>query len=279
MSLALTFSSRRWLPGAASIGLCALALGAAAAAAADAPTAQQIQCRGFEPSFAITAGLEAATWSEPGKEVTLRGGFQALDFLQPPWLVWRGSDAKARRGAPAVVLTARKEACVPSMGEGDKIAALDWRAVVSHPDGRVMTGCCTLKSGLDLRQAPVARAAAKPPEDWSRQVGDLLPAIQACLADGLPSAERVDKAWAMNHGKAGVRLMDREGVAYDCVADLGLRKVQWVERVAGEGTLPGVGNPVFWPARETSPAIRCGRAERVLDRQGRTAGFLNYDAC
>ncbi|RZU02008.1 hypothetical protein [Rivibacter subsaxonicus] len=276
MPLALPLSARRLFAGGAALGLCMLAAGAAAA---ETPTVQQLQCRGFEPFFAITAGPDAATWSEPGKEMTLRGGFKPLDFLQPPWLVWRGVDAKARRSAPAVVVTARQEACVPSMGEGDKIAALDWRAVVSHPDGRVMTGCCTLKTGIDLSRAPVARAAAKPSEDWSRHLGELLPAINVCLVDGVPSTERVSKAWPMNHGKAGVRLVDREGVAYDCVADLGLRKVETVERVALGDTLPGDGDPVFWPAREQPPSIPCGRAERVLDRQGRTVGYLNYQAC
>ena len=277
MLLASSSLSRRLFSGAAGTGLCVLAVGAASAA--DAPTVQQLQCRGFEPFFAITAGPDNATWSEPGKEMTLRGGFKRQDFLRPPWLIWRGVDAKARRDAQPVVLTARKEACVPTMGEGDKIAALDWRAVVSHPDGRVMTGCCTLKTGIDLSRAPVARTAAKPSEDWSRHLSELLPAINACLTDGVPSTERVSKAWPMNQGKAGVRLVDREGVAYDCVADLGLRKVETVERVASDDTMSDVGSPVFWPAREAPPSIQCGRAERVLDRQGRTVGFLNYEAC
>ena len=258
--------------------LFALLLVTASGAWAAGPVVQQLQCRGEEPFWGLNAGPEAALWSEPGKETRLRGAFTHL-VAAPGWVVWRGTDARAGRSATPLVLSARQESCTPTMGESDKIAPLDWRAVIVRADGTVVTGCCSARSGLDLAAAPVAKTAAKDDADWSRQVGALQPAIEACLRDGVPSTERVSKAWPMNHGKAGVRLVDREGTAYDCVADLGTRQVETVERVAPGDALPGAGNPVFWPAREAPPLLQCGRAERVVDRRGRSVGFLNYDPC
>jgi uncharacterized membrane protein len=265
------------LPNPACL-MFALSLATASGAWAAGPVVQQLQCRGEEPFWSLNAGPDAALWSEPGKETRLRGAFTHL-AAAPGWVVWRGAEARAGRSAAPLVLSARKESCTPTMGEGDRIAPLDWRAVIVRPGGAVVTGCCSARSGLDLAAAPVAKTAAKDREDWSHQVGVLQPAIDACLRDGVPSTERVSKAWPMNHGKAGVRLLDPEGAAYDCIADLGTRQVETVERVVPGDALPGAGNPVFWPAREAPPLLQCGRAERLVDRRGRTLGFLNYDPC
>lgn len=258
--------------------LCALLLLAASSAWAAGPVVQQLQCRGEEPFWGLNAGPDNALWSEPGRETRLRGAFTHL-VAAPGWVVWRGTDARAARTAAPLVLSARRESCMPTMGEGDQIKPLEWRAVIVRADGVVVTGCCSARSGLDLAAAPVAKTAAKDDADWSRHIGALQPAIEACLRDGVPSTERVSKAWPMNRGKAGVRLVDGEGAAYDCVADIGARRVETVERVVPGDALPGVGNPVFWPAREAPPMLQCGRVERVVDRRGRTAGFLNYDPC
>jgi uncharacterized membrane protein len=256
-----------------------LLLAAAPAAWAAELVVQQLRCRGEEPFWGLDAGPETALWSEPGKELRFSGGFGHLGRAAPGWITWHGTEARPGRRAASLVLTARKESCTPTMGEGDNVASLDWRAVIVRADGSAVTGCCSARSGLDLAAAPVAKAAAKPTEDWSHYLGALLPAIEACLRDGVPSTERVGKAWPMNHGKAGVRLVDAEGTAYDCVADIGARRVETVERVSPGDSLPGVGNPVFWPAREAPPMLQCGRVERVVDRRGRTAGHLNYDPC
>jgi hypothetical protein len=133
----------------------------------------------------------------------------------------------------------------------------------------------------ELAKAPVARAAAKPPEDWAHLLDELAPAISVCLEDGVPSAQRVLKAWPMNRGKVGVRLVDAEGETYDCIAERStVDSVRKVEEGAPE--LPGAGRPVLWRAGDPSslpPVPRCGRLERVLDAQSRLVGWLQYDGC
>lgn len=133
---------------------------------------------------------------------------------------------------------------------------------------------------LDAAGAPPADFASKPQDDWARLLPDLMPVVRSCVLDGPLAVEKVLKAWPMNRGFAGVRVVDRDGRRSDCIAEIANGRIERVDPVAeAEPPLPGAGNPVFLPAREQAPLVDCGRLERVLDAQGTLHGWLHYDAC
>lgn len=133
---------------------------------------------------------------------------------------------------------------------------------------------------LNLAAAPAAEAAGKPASDWSRYVDDLAVAMRYCVIDGGVPVEHVSVAWPMNHGLAGVRLVDVGGARHDCIADLATGRIDRVDPVPEEDRLPNEGEPTFWPAREAWPSLACGRAETVRLPGGALLGWLHYtDGC
>lgn len=133
---------------------------------------------------------------------------------------------------------------------------------------------------LDLATAPAAKAAGKPASDWSRYVDDLAVAIRYCVIDAGVQVSEVSIAWPMNHGLAGVRLVDVGGARYDCIAEIASGRIDRVDPVPGRDRLPHEGEPTFWPAREAWPSLACGRAETVRLPGGALFGWLHYtDGC
>lgn len=122
-----------------------------------------------------------------------------------------------------------------------------------------------------------ATAQSKLESDWSRLMGDLLPAIQACIAQPAVPVDRVLKAWPMDQGMAGVRLRSPDGHRFDCIAPL-LGGV--AERLTGlmpeAGKVPGEGDPIFFPMRESPPPMRVELLEQVVDAAGNVQGWLSY---
>jgi uncharacterized membrane protein len=239
---------------------------------------RHLVCTGNEPFWRLEMGPKTARWSRPGREDVeedeLQGGLSGLGFLDPQAWVWRGEVG----GDPAQTLVAvmRAETCHDTMAD---LPPFDFRAVVSFPDGLAATGCCRAALALDAAGAPHADLGIKAEGDWARLLPDLLPVVRSCGRGG-PTVERVVKAWPMNHGLAGVRLVGRDGQAYDCVAELASGRVESITPVpAGATAMPGEGDPIFLPAREHPPLLECGRLERVLDPDGALQGWLHYGAC
>ena len=56
-----------------------------------------------------------------------------------------------------------------------------WRAILTTKPGEAVTGCCTVKSGYDALQAPLAAFEKKSAEDWSRRYPELSAAIRRCV--------------------------------------------------------------------------------------------------
>jgi heat shock protein HslJ len=123
----------------------------------------------------------------------------------------------------------------------------------------------------------VPASSAKPESDWSRLISDLLPAIQACLAQPAVPVERVLKAWPMNEGMVGVRLRSPDGHRFDCIAP---HTGGPAERLNGlmpeDSKMPGEGDPVFFPKRQSPPPVRVELLERVIDGTGVVQGWLSY---
>lgn len=124
---------------------------------------------------------------------------------------------------------------------------------------------------------PAPATSAKPESDWSRLIGDLLPAIQACLTQPAVPVERVLNAWPMNQGLVGVRLRSPDGHRFDCIAPQAGGAAERLNGLMPEDSkMPGEGDPVFFPKRQSPPPVRVELLERVVDGAGAVQGWLSY---
>ncbi len=255
----------------------------------DRATMAGFDCRGNEPFWTLTIKGTTATYSRPTDTFALRdhalnGAMQARDFFKPPLFVWRGRGELASGDIVAMITGDR---CLDTMSDGEGQTAFDYTARISMPNGELLTGCCNARekpaaadpAGLD--GAPIADVASKGPDDWSRLIVDLLPAINACL-ERTPGADtRVTKAWPMNRGMVGVRAGDDGGRRWNCVAPADGGEVRVFAPVPeGAETVPGETTVVFTPSPGSPPAGACFRHERLMNPGTATLiGWLSYHAC
>ena len=262
------------------VALAAFALlTAAGAAAQQAVVVQGALCRGEEPFWQLEASGTTAVFNrlaiKGNREVIFHGAPQAFMFLTPAAIVWRGDSTHLPR--ETLVVTLREEACRSTMKDGPP---LPWRAMLSLKTGEALTGCCTVLAGYDVKVAPIADAMKKPPDDWARALPELLPAINVCLGHEDAHAKWIAKAGPAGNGMATVRILQISGRFVDCEADLNGKGAARIAAVnPADPPLAGAGNPLFYPAREMPPMVRCGRLERVNGRTGITLGYLHYDPC
>jgi len=266
------------LPIAAALAATA-ALAQAPAPPAQAAIPQQITCIGEEPFWRLDANRTTGNLQRIGgksrQAVELRGEMQAIPFLAPKALVWRGGST--RLPSETVVATLREEACSSTMKDGPPQA---WRAILSTRPGEAMTGCCTVKSGYDTTKAPLAAFAAKPPGDWSRNFPAYAGAIGRCVNESGIAVREVAKAWSVDKSVVAVRVIANDGKAWNCTVDTSSRaRPQSTSVAVTEPPLAGAGTPVFYPVRDTPPLVTCGRLERIAGPRGRTEGWLHYDRC
>lgn len=247
---------------------------AAVAPAPDTPAVpagqvpRSFRCSGNEPFWSLELGRQGGVLAEPEGETLLVGELAAT-----------GTGAWTFRGAPedepgaftgAVLSPAQ---CFDTMADGP---AMPFSAALRFADGREGSGCCRVEYGLDLENAPVFDASGKPADDWSRALPDLGRAVLRCAFDGGVVTEGVSKAWPMNRGKAGVRLVDSGGDRFDCLVDLGSGDIETVKPVAAGDRLPGEDQPRWLPPGESRPVLTCGRVERVEADGGLVTGWLHY---
>ena len=262
------------------IAMALLALLAAMAVQAQqVAVVQSALCRGEEPFWQLEAGRTTAVLNrlatKGNREVIFRGAPQAFMFLTPAAVVWRGDSTHLPRETLVVAL--REEACRSTMADAP---ALPWRALLSLKAGETLTGCCTVLAGYDVKAAPVAEFARKSPDDWAKYLPELMPAINLCLGIDEARAKWIARAAPAGNGTAAIRMIESAGKAIDCEAEMsGNGTARIVSANASDPLLPGVGNPRFYPAREVAPMVRCGRLERVTDRNGVIRGYLHYDPC
>jgi uncharacterized membrane protein len=262
------------------IAVASLALLAAVAVPAQqVVVVQGAMCRGEEPFWQLEASRTTAVLNrlatKGNREVIFRGAPQAFMFLQPAAVVWRGDSTHLPRETLVVAL--REETCRSTMADGP---AMPWRAMLSLKTGEALTGCCSVLAGYDVKTAPVADFARKPQEDWARSLPEMTPAINACLSDAEARAKWVAKAGPAGNGIVAVRMIQASGKAVDCEVEMsgkGTAKIVAVN--ATDPPLLGAGNPLFYPARDLAPMVRCGKLERVNGRTGVTTGYLHYDPC
>ena len=251
-----------------SVALLCAATAAVAAEPSQPIVVQGLDCRGEEAGgWRLEANRQTAqlTTQTPRKrEIVFRGSMQALGFVTPATVVWRGDSTHLPR--ETLVLTAREEACA---------SAAPFRAVMSIRPGEAASGCCSVRAGYDARVAPIANLVAKGADDWSRNVIDLLPAINACVARDGVKLKAVAGSPGATQGPVRVRLIETGGANVECTVDAAGRGTATLTTLAA----PAAGNPLFYPAREPPPLVSCGRLERVQTPRGALAGYLHYDPC
>jgi len=236
-------------------------------------------CRGEEPFWQLEASRTTAVFNrlatKGNREVIFHGAPQAFMYLTPAGVVWRGDSTHLPRETLVVAL--REEVCRSTMADA---APLPWRALLSLKTGEALTGCCTVLAGYDVKAAPVAEFARKPPDDWARSLPELTPAINLCLGVDEARAKWIAKAGPAGNGMVAVRMIQASDKAIDCEADMSGKGAARIAAVsASDPPLLGAGNPLFYPARDVAPMVRCGKLERVTGRNGVTTGYLHYDPC
>ena len=242
------------------------------ALAAQPLVVQGLECRGDDGTWRVDASRTTAHYSAstPRKrDVVFRGSLQVL-AATPPIAVWRGDTTHLPR--ETLVLSAREEACrmaVPGIPMGTH------QALLSIRPGEAATGCCTARAGYDARLAPVANLAAKPDDDWSRGLLDLLPALNACAAREGAKLKAVIAARAQG-STVRVRLRESDGKDVDCVVDVSGRGTPTIGPASADAIGAG---PWWYPARDPAPIVACGRLERVQGARGAAAGYLQYEPC
>ena len=262
------------------MALAFIALLPATAATAQQPVVVQgALCRGEEPFWQLEASRTTAVLNrlaiKGNREVIFHGAPQAFMFLQPAAVIWRGDSTHLPK--ETLVVTLREEVCRPVAANA---SPLPWRAMLSLKAGEALTGCCTVLAGYDVKTAPVADFSKKSPDDWARSLPELSPAVNLCLGNEEARAKWVAKAGPAGNGAITVRIVQTSDKAVDCEADKsgkGTAKIAAVN--ATDPPLAGAGNPLFYPARELPPMVRCGKLERVVDGKGVTKGYLHYDPC
>jgi heat shock protein HslJ/uncharacterized membrane protein len=256
--------------------LCALS-GGIGTAAAEGDEPDRIVCSGNEPFWRLEAAQASALLTRPGDsdidERVYSGALVPLEWLEPGWIVWRGTAVDD----PADVLVAilRAEQCIDSMA-GEEGEAFDHRILLSLPQEPALAGCCRvglLPIDASAESVPTEKPT-KSDTDWSRYLPDLLPALQRCLLDAPVVLDRVVIAWPMNHDMAGVRAIDEDGVAHDCIAPTGGEAID-IFKPAGDA-MPDEGEPTFYPVRDQPPVIESGRLGQVTDEDGALVGWLHY---
>jgi uncharacterized membrane protein len=261
-----------------SLGL--LGLGAAGLATAGTARAEgtAFACRGNEPFWNLQIDGEAALHGRLGEEPqTLAGAATALDYLRPPEVVWRGRGEGETNDVVVMIVEA---SCQDTMSDSEGQTQFSHQVRVSMPDGQVLVGCCS--AGLANAAAhdlPVADLAARPADDWSRYLLDMLPAIEACL-DATPGPrQRITDAWPMNHGMVGMRTRNGEGGWFECIAPMIGGEVDRIEAVpAGTLRTPGEEQVIFTRASDGPLKGGCYENLRVIDG-GELIGWLAHDVC
>jgi uncharacterized membrane protein len=254
---------------------------------------QQFACRGNEPSWSLVIDHDSArflslTGSEP-EAINLTGKLRVTGEGRTPDVDWRG---KAPGGGEYKVLI-QEQACSDTMADasaGDGASAFPYRARLTLPGGKVVQGCCNAgletaikrepQAPADIEQAPVANLYTRRPDDWSRFLLELMPAVDACLARTPGEAPYVTKAWPMNRGLVGVRTRNAVAGWFDCVAPFDGHNIERFEAVTADaGPIPGEGHVLFTPAGQSPLAGGCWRHERVVDLSGKVLGWLSSNGC
>ncbi len=255
------------------------------AAAQQVAAVNNFNCRGSLPEWSLRINAERSVYSRlaaTGPQNTeLDGFFGSAGRGGTRSYVWRGVGGASGHPLVAVI---NEQACYEPPNNPE---SSDFHAVVSLPDGEILTGCCqadftvaaTANAAVNPVVWPDADLAARAPGDWSSNLLDLLPIIRTCLRRTPGYAPFVLKAWPLNRGFVGVRTQNSEGNRFECVATANGANQMFRDLSPTAAPLPGEAAPAFTPAPQHPPTDACYWHERVLDEDGQPIGWLSNMRC
>jgi uncharacterized membrane protein len=191
-------------------------LGAPATPEVKAKYDGEFEAVGAEPFWRLDLLNDYAAFTRPGLSDV--GGL-------PSQRDFRANGARVIAGPLTIVLKA--ESCVHESGE-----TFPYKAIVQF-EGVAYEGCA--RRGVNQASAD---------NDWTSVIGQLLPAIDACLAKADKKPARVTIA---------VRLIDAEGGRYECNAPAAGGAVTDWETIADQSVLQGERDPLFTRAPTAAP--------------------------
>lgn len=269
--IVLDLSLRGFTAAARTIALTIPNASAVAAPASESSTASTANKAAIPASSGGSTSSGARGTPPPGG----RGASPANDgrAAQPT----AGDDATAAsppRGGPPVL-------------EGPTLPPLEDDEGAASPAAPAMTP----PAPMDVQPAPtpgrarlgevvLATLRSRSPDDWTRFLPELRPAIDACLERTPGSDLHVTKAWPMIGGLAGVRTRNATVGWFDCVAAQSGNRVERFVAVSKEvGRAPGEDVVVFTRVDGQPPEGKCYRSERVIDDYKETVGWLSRNLC
>jgi uncharacterized membrane protein len=275
-------SARQRRSGFATSLIAPLLLAAATgSAAAQDLTVQKLSCQGNEPFWSLEISQEEARLTEMGEtERLFRGSLSRLDYLDPPWSVWRGrgqhdEGAEEPRESDLVAVF-RAEVCLDSMSEEG--GPFERRAVLTLPDGRLVSGCCRAAVGLDANEAPLADFEDVARGDWTGFLPRLAETLTGCVDKGFVGpVDKVLGAWPLPRDQGLVRALMQDGARQDCVAEQASGQVLLSDAVSDRAAKGrSEGDPSFYAAALGPPLATCGRLEKVVLPEKGMLGWLHY---
>ncbi|MCW5620329.1 MAG: hypothetical protein KIS79_04400 [Burkholderiales bacterium] len=266
---------------------------ASASSSSVAPTSpasvpRQFACQGNEPFWNLVIDGDTARYvslaggGEPAP-VLLSGRLHATAGSTGTIYGWRG---RAADGNAYGVLIERRS-CRDDMSSEDGGLAFAYSATLAVPGRDTLHGCCntglTRVKGAEVTGEASVRLSAlrtRSPDDWSRHLSDLLPAIDACLERTPGSGAYVTKAWPMNRGLVGVRTRNASVGWFECVAQREGRNVESFAPVDSKAEhVPDEEKVLFVPPSVARMEGTCFRHERVVDETDRLYGWLTTNSC
>lgn len=260
-----------------------------AAPASPASVPRQFACQGREPFWNLVVDGDTARYvsltgsGEPTTPVLLSGRLQATVESAGAIYGWRG---RAADGNAYGVLIERRS-CRDDMSDEDGGLTFAYSATLAVPGRDTLHGCCntglTRTKGADVTGEASVRLSAlrtRAPDDWSRHLSDLLPAIDACLERTPGGGAYVTKAWPMNRGLVGVRTRNASVGWFECVAHRQGRNVESFAPVDSKAErVPDEERVLFMPPSVARHEGNCFRHERVVDEADRLYGWLSTNSC
>ena len=270
--------ARKNAKGLLAAGWLAMILLSSGGAAGQDLMVSRLLCQGNEPFWSFRLSPGGGEFSALGQtEQRYSGSLERLDYLDPPWSVWRGRPVESDAPEGETVAVLRAEACQDTMS--DEAGPFDRRVVISRPDGTLLTGCCRSAVGLDTSEARLADFEDIQRDDWSRFLPRLAPAVEGCMASGFSGpVERLLGAWPLPRGQVLVRAALQEGGREDCIAGESEGEVLFNSPVAASAARSSSeGAPSFYWVEGEAPLVSCGRLEKVVLAGRGMIGWLHYE--
>jgi hypothetical protein len=129
--------------------------------------------------------------------------------------------------------------------------------------------------------APLPAPPAPPPDDWTRFVPDLLPAIDSCIAIMSLPPTTVTRVYELQGGLAAVRMRDPVGRRWECIINRRGGSPVRYDPLANRGhDMPGDGNPIFTRVPDQPPEDACHRNTELRDpATGELLGWRSEVLC